>query len=252
MANGIEIFREYFSKYKEQYTLIGGMACNLLMSDAELDFRQTKDIDMVLIVEAMTNEFASSFWHFIEEGGYEMWKNRFGKPVFYRFINAKVPDYPYMIELFARPDNKVDFDYTGHLIPLHIDDDISSLSAILLNEDYYNFLLQGRTISEDISVLDVLHIIPLKMKAWIDLTNQKKTGIHVNDRDIRKHKQDVFRLFKIVNPDAKIATTGQVYVDIRYFINKMREENIDLKSMDIKKDKDFILEVYEAIYITEH
>jgi len=32
----------------------------------------------------------------------------------------------------------------------------------------------------------------------------------------------------------------------------MREENIDLKSMDIKKDKDFILEVYEAIYITEH
>ena len=60
MANGIEIFREYFSKYKEQYTLIDGMACNLLMSDAELDFRQTKDIDMVLIVEAMTNEFASS------------------------------------------------------------------------------------------------------------------------------------------------------------------------------------------------
>jgi hypothetical protein len=60
MATGIEIFREYFSKYKEQYTLIGGMACNLLMSDAELDFRQTKDIDMVLIVEAMTNEFASS------------------------------------------------------------------------------------------------------------------------------------------------------------------------------------------------
>lgn len=60
MANGIEIFREYFSKYKEQYTLIGGMACNLLMSDAELDFRQTKNIGMVLIVEAMTNEFASS------------------------------------------------------------------------------------------------------------------------------------------------------------------------------------------------
>ena len=55
MVNGIEIFREYFSKYKEQYTLIGGMACNLLMSDAELDFRPTKDIDMVLIVEAMTN-----------------------------------------------------------------------------------------------------------------------------------------------------------------------------------------------------
>ena len=58
---------------------------------------------------------------------------------FYRFINPKSEGYPVTIELFARPE--VDFSYSGHLIPLHIDDDISSLSAILLNESYYRFML---------------------------------------------------------------------------------------------------------------
>ena len=62
MVNGIELFREHFSDYKEQYTIIGGFACDLLMTDAGLDFRQTVDIDMVIIIEALTTEFASAFW----------------------------------------------------------------------------------------------------------------------------------------------------------------------------------------------
>ena len=55
MVNGIDIFREHFDNYKDQYTVIGGFACDLLMSDAGLDFRQTVDIDMVIIVEALTD-----------------------------------------------------------------------------------------------------------------------------------------------------------------------------------------------------
>lgn len=61
MVNGIDIFREHFNHFKEQYTVIGGFACDLLMNDAGLDFRQTVDIDMVLIVEALTTDFAKPF-----------------------------------------------------------------------------------------------------------------------------------------------------------------------------------------------
>lgn len=43
MVNGIDIFKNHFSEYNEQYTVIGGFACDLLMSDAGLDFRQTVD-----------------------------------------------------------------------------------------------------------------------------------------------------------------------------------------------------------------
>lgn len=70
MVNGINIFREHFSDFKDQYTVIGGFACDLLMNDAGLDFRQTVDIDMVLIVEALTTDFAKAFWNFIDNGGY--------------------------------------------------------------------------------------------------------------------------------------------------------------------------------------
>ena len=56
MAMGIDIFKERFANYSDQYTIIGGMACELLMNEAALDFRATRDIDMVLIVEALTND----------------------------------------------------------------------------------------------------------------------------------------------------------------------------------------------------
>ncbi len=36
MVNGIDLFREHFSDYKEQYAIIVGFACGLLMTDAGL------------------------------------------------------------------------------------------------------------------------------------------------------------------------------------------------------------------------
>lgn len=100
MVNGIDIFREHFNHFKEQYTVIGGFACDLLMNDAGLDFRQTVDIDMVLIVEALTTDFAKAFWAFIEAGGYQARQRSNGQPEFYRFVDPTNPAYPKMIELF--------------------------------------------------------------------------------------------------------------------------------------------------------
>ena len=249
MAYGVEKFKEYFSDYSEQYTIIGGMACDLLLTDADLDFRATRDIDMVLIVEALTPDFAKEFWKFIESGGYEAWTRKDGRPMFYRFVEPKNPGFPYMIELFAKPENNISFEYHGHLTPVHIDDSISSLSAILLNEDYYNFLKDGMSTIGGLSVLDAQHIIPLKMRAWLDLQEQKRNGIHVNDKDIRKHRQDVFRLFPLISPTDKIHAPGQVYSDIIEFIRIVRESEFDLKTIHIQRDKNFILDIYERIYI---
>lgn len=54
------------------YALIGGTACDLLMEDAGLDFRRTKDFDIVLIIEAVNEDYGKAFWEFIEEGGYSI------------------------------------------------------------------------------------------------------------------------------------------------------------------------------------
>lgn len=51
--------------------LIGGTACDLLMSDEGLDFRATKDIDLVLIIEAVDAAFGRRFWEYVIAAGYE-------------------------------------------------------------------------------------------------------------------------------------------------------------------------------------
>jgi hypothetical protein len=54
-----------FSGFDDCYTVIGGSACDILMTEAGLDFRATKDIDMILILEARSTEFAQTLWQFI-------------------------------------------------------------------------------------------------------------------------------------------------------------------------------------------
>lgn len=251
MVSGIDIFREHFSNFKDQYTVIGGFACDLLMTDAGLDFRQTVDIDMVLTVEALTTEFAKAFWAFIDQGGYQARQRSNGKPEFYRFVNPTDSAYPKMIELFSRPQNNVSLQPDTHLMPLHIDDEVSSLSAILLNDDYYHFLLDGRTVTDGISILDAEHIIPLKMKAWLDLKDKKAQGIHVNSRDIRKHRLDVFRLFQLVREGQRIVVPASVGADIDDFIFQMQETDIRLSDIGISRSKESILEIYRNMYVTE-
>lgn len=251
MVNGIRIFREHFRDFQDQYTIIGGFACDILMNDAGLDFRKTVDIDMVLTVEALTADFAKAFWSFIEAGGYQARQRSNGKPEFYRFVDPTNPAYPKMIELFSRPQSNVVLQPDTHLMPLHIDDEVSSLSAILLNDDYYHFLLDGRTVTNGISILDAEHIIPLKMKAWLDLKSKKAEGIPVNSRDIKKHRLDVFRLFQLVRQDQRIFVSKSVGEDIAQFITQMRETDVHLADIGIYRSKDSILDIYSEMYITE-
>ena len=57
MVTGIDKFRDHFAAHDGQYAIIGGAACGLLFNAAGLDFRATKDIDMVLCVEVVDAEF---------------------------------------------------------------------------------------------------------------------------------------------------------------------------------------------------
>lgn len=249
--NGISIFREYFHHFKEQYTIIGGVACSLLMDEAGFPFRQTVDIDMVLIVEALTPEFAKTFWDFIQAGEYQIKRRSNGQPQFYRFSHPKNSAFPKMIELFSRPQNPIILHPDSHLTPLHVDEEISSLSAILLNDDYYRFLLNGRTVSDDVSILDAEHIIPFKMKAWLDLKNKKRGGMHVDSHDIKKHCLDVFRLTQLVSASSKILVSASIQSDIDTFISQMSEEEIPLMDLGIRESKEEILSFLQQIYILE-
>ena len=101
MVKGIELFRDKFKDFVDCYTVIGGAACDILMMEADTDFRATKDIGMILIMEDRQEEFAAVFLEFIREGGYRCgWKNS-EEVHFYRFTDPK-PGYPVQIEDIRR------------------------------------------------------------------------------------------------------------------------------------------------------
>ena len=105
MVRGLDTFREYFRDYADNYIIIGGTACSELIEDVGLKPRTTKDIDAILIVEALNDRFVTRFWEFIREGKYELWETLSGKTQFYRFIKPQTDGFPLQIELFSRvPD----------------------------------------------------------------------------------------------------------------------------------------------------
>lgn len=45
MIRGLDLFREHFADFTEHYVLIGGSASELVMNEAGVDFRATKDLN---------------------------------------------------------------------------------------------------------------------------------------------------------------------------------------------------------------
>lgn len=247
MVEGINIFKEKFRGFEDCYTVIGGTACDILMAEADIDFRRTKDIDMILILEEKRSEFAKVFWEYIKEGQYKCgWRNS-DIMHFYRFTEP-VPGYPVMIELFSRKPGYT-LEIEEGIIPIHIDDDISSLSAILLNDDFYELMLKGRRVIDDVCVLDADHIIPFKMYAWVDLKRKKASGFHVNERDYKKHKNDVFRLLQIVDPEKIIETDGFVRESIETFLTEVESEPVETERLGLQISKEDALKILRLKYL---
>ena len=155
MVTGIESFKEWFKGSEEQYAVIGGTACDILMTEEGLDFRATKDIDLVLIIDGVT-------------------------------------------------------------------------------------------------VLDAAYLIPFKAKAWMDLTDRKVAGEHVDSKKIKKHKNDVFRLTELIDPTSKVMAPQGVYEDIQNFVQRMQTESVDIKQLGLAdRTKEQILEEVKEMYIVQ-
>lgn len=136
-------------------------------------------------------------------------------------------DFPQMVELFAREPNEFKVAEGYHLIPLHIADDTATLSAILLNSDYYNFLLQGNKNIEGLSLLDELRLIPFKAKAWCELTDRHNAGEEGLSKHIKKHRNDVAKLLTLISADVQTELHGMVEADMKRFVEAMRVDILD-------------------------
>jgi len=223
MVRGLSLFQEWFKDFGDHYVLIGGTAAKITMAEEGLEFRGTKDLDIILHIEMLTPEFGRKFWAFVQAGGYQLQEGEIRhKPCMYRFQKPLGDDFPYMLELFSRVPDEVSFSPPGHLTPIPFDEQISSLSAILLDEDYYQFVLDGRRSKHGIPTwVGEDRLIPLKAIAWVEMTQRVAQGEIIDSRKINKHLADVVQLSALLRPGVTIEAPIKVQNDLRRFVERV-------------------------------
>ena len=117
------------------------------------------------------------------------------------------------------------------ITPVHIDDTVSSLSAILLDDDYYSMLLEGKSIANGLSVLRPEYLILFKAKAYLDLKQRKTNGEIADSNDIKKHKKDVLRISAELMLERVTNLPATVKADIDAFIESLENEPFDANSL---------------------
>ncbi|MBP6978137.1 MAG: hypothetical protein PHD61_07800 [Bacteroidales bacterium] len=236
MVKGLALFTDYFSTYKDSYILIGGAATDIWMEETGLPFRVTKDLDIILLIEALTKDFIKHFWEFIEEGKYKIREKSNGKPIVYRFNKPEDNEFPFQIEIFSRLlDIEGDFK-EAHLTPIPVGEDLSSLSAILMDQDYYDFTRNNSDIIDGLHLATSPALLCLKVKAFLDIHQRiiANDWGHEDERsrllyDVKKHRNDIFRIALILNPDDRIDLTEPMKSDLINFIEHVKTDPPDYK-----------------------
>ncbi|MEZ5070941.1 MAG: hypothetical protein R2751_08225 [Bacteroidales bacterium] len=223
MVKGIEVFKDYFAGFKDQYVIIGGAACDYHLHTAELIQRTTKDIDIVLIIEAMNPDFVMRFWDFIAAGGYEK-KEKGEKRKYYRFLNPTNVDFPFQVELFSRYPSLLDQDERIHVAPIPTPDELSSLSAILMDEAYYQFVIEHSHFANGVHWASIEALLCLKAKAYIDISERIEKGSKDNRRLLKKHKGDILRLGLLLTESEEFYLPAPLYEDFVLFLDQIKED----------------------------
>jgi len=75
-------------------------------------------------------------------------------------------------------------------------------------------------------------------------------GESVDSKDIRKHKNDVFRLVAYITGNESVAVSEVVYQDVISFCEAMRNEDINMKQLGLNQmTKEAALAIYKKIYM---
>jgi hypothetical protein len=255
---GLDKFREAFKDFSDNYVIIGGTACDITMTGTEVRARATHDIDMIIVVERMTPQYGERFWQFIREAGYRPEKSKAKegespKYEMYRFVDGN-PGYPEMIELLSRHPDALG-EPKGLIIgPLPIDGEQSSLSAIIMDDDYYQFTIEHSRLTDNIRHADSAALIALKARAYLNLLQDKQNGKQVDSKDIKKHRSDVLKNVVIMTED-RIPAPASIVECIKDFVISIRNDWAELanplaKSLDQNTEfVDVLLEQLENLFV---
>ena len=224
MVIGLDTFSEHFKEFQDSYIIIGGTACDIIIEEAGFTPRATDDIDMILIVEALSPEFVTKFWEFIKLGQYAIQQKDQEERNCYRFKTPANPEYPKQIELFCKVPDVIDANEGAHLTPIPVDEGLSSMSAILLDETYYNYTIENSEIKDGVHFAAPHTLICLKAFAFLNNTERRAAGQNVKSVDIKKHKYDVFRMVMMLAENDQFNLPDTIKEDMQKFVDVIKND----------------------------
>jgi uncharacterized protein with ParB-like and HNH nuclease domain len=171
----------------------------------------------------------------------------------YRFVDGN-PGFPEMIELLSRHPDVLGEPKGLTIEPLPIDGEQSSLSAIIMDDDYYRFTIEHSRLTNNIRHADSAALIALKARAYLNLIQDKQHGKHVNSKDIKKHRSDVLKNLVIMTEN-EIPAPSSIVECVKEFVVSIRsnwEELANPLAKSLDQNPEFVealLEQLENIFV---
>lgn len=222
MVGGFDVFRSRLAAFQDSFIVIGGTACDLNLQPYG-GFRRTKDIDMIVVTEAVDRSFADALHDFLREGGYSCYVSRDRKPHYYRFLSPRHAEFPVQIEMLSHSllPELPDLPFT----PISLDSGIRSLSAIVLDPDYYEYAKAHRSFEWGVPCLTAEALVVFKCAAYLNLlATRRKSPELVRSEDLNKHRNDVFRLVGALPRGVQFALPEPLRRQTAEFARHFREE----------------------------
>ncbi len=197
LPRGLQHFSDFFKNFEENYVIIGGGAASAYLEDEGLEFRLTKDIDMVLLTNDSSN-LNKKITEYITLGKYEINERTDGTPRYYRFSKPEDKSFPEIIEIFAKVDSEIELMIGQYIIPVENTNE-AKLSAILLDDEYFELIKNNSVKSEaGYSIINPYANICLKARAFRELKERDD-----DKKKILKHLKDVLRLAQVLKEESK-------------------------------------------------
>lgn len=216
LPRGLAHFSNYFKEFENDYVIIGGGAAAAYLEDEGLDFRATQDIDMVLFTNN-SNELNAKISAYIALGEYHINERTEDVPRYYRFTKPKQEEFPKVVEIFSRNENEIELKNGQYIIPVQ-NDEKTQLSAILLDEEYFELIRNNSIKTEKgFSVINPYGNICLKARAFRELQDRGE-----EKKKVSKHKKDVLRLVQALGEE-KLPLQGKPKEDVLKIVEAINE-----------------------------
>ena len=244
---GLSHFEAHFRELKDQYVIVGGFATLMLLREIPNHGKATHDIDLVLLTTTSA-EMTAKIKTYIKEGAYTIQKGQQDRYQYYRFVNPQVEGYAKEIELFAAEEYGIELDEGQCIIPIDPEEGLYSLSAIMLDREYFDMIKSNIEEIEGIPYSNTLATMLLKMSAVYDL-------YHKGDDKWKKHRRDILKLTLLLTGEERLVLTGRMIGDVTFFkaeVEKLTPKMIkQILGKGVAVDKDAVVHSIEQVFVTD-